>query len=133
MKVIASSFADPQDVKAFRNCKERGGTDQECFKIGDNGIGCWGDDCSQGSGPACALPPDDMIAKWGDTQSAKHKSVRVKANGLEVTALLKDRMPWKKHITNRAGIDLNPDACAALGLHPPIMHPAEWEWYENVA
>src|SRR5947207_12121824 len=38
----ASSFADPADVAAFKRCKERGGSDQDCFKVGDNGIGAWG-------------------------------------------------------------------------------------------
>jgi len=37
-------------------------------------------------------------------------------------------MPWKKNIHNGAGIDLNPDAVRALGLEPPIMVPAKWEW-----
>ena len=41
-KVTASSFADPADVKAFNHCKAQGKTDQECFKVGDNGIGQFG-------------------------------------------------------------------------------------------
>jgi len=41
-KVIASSFADPADVRAFKRCKAQGKTDQECFRVGDNGVGCWG-------------------------------------------------------------------------------------------
>src|SRR5688572_27886450 len=40
----ASSFADPKDVAAFKRCKAQGKTDQQCFRVGDNGIGLWGDD-----------------------------------------------------------------------------------------
>lgn len=123
----ASSFADPKDVAAFRRCKERGGTDQQCFKVGDNGIGCWGDDVT-GATPACALPPDDMISKWGSVLGAKHKGVEVTVDGQTVLCILKDRMPWKKNINNEAIIDLNPGACAALGLDPPIMVKASWKW-----
>lgn len=126
--VKASSFADPKDVAAFRRCKERGGSDQDCFKVGDNGIGCWMDDVTEGHGPSCALPPDDMIEKWGSINDAKHKLVEVEANGKTVTCVLRDRMPWKRNITNGAGIDLNPDAVRALGLEPPIMVNAVWKW-----
>src|SRR5438552_2661074 len=119
-QVRASSFADPADIRSFRHCKSQGKSDQECFKVGDNGFGLWDDDCSAGSGPSCALPPDDMIERWGSIGNARHKPVRVTANGSEVICLLKDRMPWKRHITNGAGIDLNPDAVEALGLRPPI-------------
>ena len=126
--VKASSFADPKDVAAFRRCKERGGTDEDCFKVGDNGIGCWGDDVTEGRGASCALPPDDMIARWGSVDAAKHKLVDVSANGKSVMCVLRDRMPWKKNIHNGAGIDLNPDAVRALGLEPPIMVAASWKW-----
>lgn len=137
-KVKASSFADPADIRAFRHCKEQGKTDDQCFKVGDNGIGCWGDDVSEGHGPACALPPDDMIQKWGSIAAAKHKLVEVtvfppmgiKPEGKygTITCVLRDRMPWKKNIKNGAGIDLNPDAVRALGLEPPIMVSATWRW-----
>jgi len=125
---LASSFADPADVRAFKRCKAEGKSDAECFRVGDNGVGAWGDDCSEGSGPSCALPPDDMIEKWGSVNAARHKPVNVKANGQSVVAITKDRMPWKKNITNKAIIDLNPDAVASLGLKPPIMETASWEW-----
>ena len=127
-KGLASSFADPADVEAFRRCKEQGKSDTLCFKVGDNGIGCWGDDCSEGSGPSCALPPDDMIEKFGSVAAAKHAKVKVSANNQSMICVLKDRMPWKKNITNKAIIDLNPDTVATLGLKPPIMEPATWEW-----
>jgi hypothetical protein len=124
----ASSFADPADVAAFKRCKDRGNSDQECFKVGDNGIGCWDDDVSEGTGTSCAVPPDDMIARWGSVDSAKHRPVEITANGKTIIAVLKDRMPWKKNITNGAVIDLNPDSCRELGVEPPVMINCEWRW-----
>ena len=126
--VIASSFADPADVRAFKRCKDRGGTDYDCFRVGDNGIGCWGDDVSEGSGMSCALPPEDMEEKFGSVASAKHAKVKVILKGTEIVCILKDRMPHKKNIKNGAGIDLNPDAVRACGMEPPILEKAIWQW-----
>jgi len=123
-RVKASSFADPADVAAFRRCKARGGSDQECFKVGDNGIGKWGDDTTADK-PMCALPPEDW-RQFG--KAARGKKVRVMANGREVVCELRDTMPRRANIRNGAGIDLNPAACAALGLRPPVMIPATWQW-----
>lgn len=132
----ASSFADPKDVEAFKKWfsvyKEQGLSDEaatnKAFEKGDNAIGCWDDDTSAGSGPSCAVPPEDMIERWGSVDAAKHRLVEVSANDQSVTCVLKDRMPDRAEITNGAIIDLNPDACAALGLEPPIMASATWRW-----
>jgi len=128
--VKASSFADPADVAAFRKCKGEGGSDTYCFGRGDNGVGKWGDDCAAGSGPACALPPEDW-AIWG--AEARKKQVRVRVLGREVICELRDTMPHRTHITNGAGIDLNPDAVAAFGLRPPLMIAAAWRWPTNTS
>jgi hypothetical protein len=125
--VKASSFADKADVEAFRRCKAQDGSDQDCFLVGDNGIGCWNDDCAEGP-PMCALPPEDMEERWGSVAAAKHKKVMVVANGRIVTCILGDRMPHRENIKNGAGIDLNPAACSALGLKPPIIVKATWRW-----
>lgn len=124
-EVKASSFADPGDIAGFRNCKAQGNSDQFCFGKGDNGIGKWGDDCSEGSGPRVALPPEVWAPLGKDARGAK---VLVKANGREVVCELRDTMPHLANIRNGAGIDLNPDACAALGLNPPVMAKATWQW-----
>ena len=123
-KVKASSFADPVDVAAFKRCKAKGGTDQECFKVGDNGIGKWGDDTT-GPVPMCALPPEDWEHLGSAARGAK---VLVVANKASVVCELRDTMPHKAHIQNGAGIDLNPAAVNALGLRPPIMVDATWQW-----
>lgn len=133
--VQASSFADPADVRSFQRCKATGKSDQECFKAGDNGIGCWGDDTTAAA-PMCALPPDDMLARFGGKgvetataiAKARHARVIVEANGRSVVCLLADRMPWRKNVKNGAGIDLNPAAAAALDLRPPFLVTATWAW-----
>lgn len=123
-KVMASSFADPADVAAFRRCKAQGHTDQYCFGYGDNGVGLWGDDTTANR-PMCALPPEDW-KPFGT--AARGKKVLVKANSREVVCELRDTMPAKENIKNGAGIDLNPAACSALRLTPPVMVAATWQW-----
>lgn len=119
----ASSFADPADVRAFRRCKAQGKSDSECFKVGDNGIGKWGMDTTQPV-PMCALPPED----WQILTHPPGTVVIVEANGQTVRAELQDTMPHRANITNGAIIDLNPAACAALGMEPPLMVKARWRW-----
>lgn len=125
---LCSSFADLADVRAFKRCKATGASDQACFRVGDNGIGCWGDLTAQETDPMCAVPPDDMIMRWGSVDAAKHKKVLVTANGKTITVKLADRMPWKKNIKNGAIIDLNPAAAKELGLKPPFMVNGSWTW-----
>lgn len=131
MKFKASSFADPADIKAFKACKEKGHDDNYCYAFGDNGIGCWSDSVVEGTGPSCAVPPEYMIGKFGSVDAAKHKLIEVHANDKSVTCVLKDRMPHIRHIKNHARIDLNPDAVRLLGLEPPIMIDATWEWLDD--
>lgn len=119
----ASSFADPADIRAFKKCKATGKSDQECFKVGDNGIGKWGDDTTVDR-PMCALPPDDWKA-LGNPRGAK---VLVNIGGQTVVCELRDTMPAKKNIKNGAIIDLNPAAVKAFGLKPPIMVNCAWSW-----
>lgn len=123
--VKASSFADPADVRRFRACKAAGKSDMECFKVGDNGVGCWGDDTTVDRA-MCALPREDWEPLGN--QAARGKKVIVSANGLTIVCELRDTMPRRANIKNGAGIDLNPAACKALGLRPPIMLPATWRW-----
>ena len=124
-KSKAHRFADPADVRAFKKCKERGGTDQECFKVGDNAIGAWGDSTAEGTGPSVALPPEDWQYLGKNARGTK---VEVRYADKTVVALLKDTMPHKANIHNGAGIDMNPDTCRALGLEPPVMTKVSWRW-----
>jgi hypothetical protein len=121
--VIASSFADPADVSAFRRCKAKSGTDQQCFRVGDNGLGKWGDDTTAPR-PMCALPRED----WAHLVQPRGARVHVTIGKRAVICELRDTMPARRFIKNGAGIDLNPEAARQLGLKPPFMVPALWRW-----
>jgi hypothetical protein len=132
-KAQASSFADPADLAAFAKCKREGGyrsngvwhegsSDNHCFEVGDNGIGAWGDHTVEGSGPCVAMRASELIAKWGSTGNGRNKIVRI---------FYKDKtaeFPVKDLLGTPGRVDLNPDACAVLGLKPPVMANIEWEW-----
>ena len=124
--VIASSFADPADIRAFKRCKATGKSDRECFAVGDNGIGKWGDDTT-GPTPMCALPPEDWQHLGAKARGAKVE-VTIIATGRTVICELRDTMPARRNVKNGAGIDLAPGACAALGLRPPFKTAAAWRW-----
>lgn len=119
---IASSFADPEDVEAFKRCKATGKTDQQCFAVGDNGIGVWGDNTAQEAVPMCAIHASDMIEKWGSVNGAKHQKVSCTIKGKTVEMLCADRLGVKGRI------DLNPASLKALGLHPGILEKCQWHW-----
>jgi hypothetical protein len=127
-RVLGSSFADPADISAFKRCKQNGGTDRECFKKGDNAIGLWGDSTAAGTGPSCALPPEIWRPFYN---TARKKRVAVRRGTELVVCELKDTMPQLANISNGAGIDLNPDAGEALGLHPPFLTTVEWKWWDE--
>ncbi len=120
---MASSFADPADIEAFKRCKQRGLSDMACFKEGDNGIGLWGDDTTVDR-PMCALPRED----WAHLIRPEGTLVDVVINNKVVQCELRDTMPAKRHIRNGAVIDLNPAAIRAFGLRPPVMIPCRWSW-----
>ena len=143
-KVWASSFADPEDVRRFRKCQAEGGywnkgkwhpggSDQNCFNVGDNAIGAWQDDCSEGSGPSCALPPEVM--EYYGLKHLDRLLVTHLSTGQSGIVLIKDHMP---HISTleakeRANpnrkpfrIDLNPDACHMLGISIPAEALVTW-------
>jgi hypothetical protein len=127
--VIASSFADPADVAAYRQAIAEGKSEEEALALGDNGIGAWGDDTTSEQQPMCALPPDDWRAKWGSGSIARGKQVEVTYNGQTVIGELRDTMPPKAKITNGAGIDLNPGFASAFGVKQPFMlQNVEWNW-----
>lgn len=121
---LASAFAYHADIVAFRKCKAQGKSDQQCFAVGDNGIGLWGDNTYDTDTPMVALPRED----WESLDNPRGKMVQVTANGRTIVAELRDTMPRKKNITNGAVIDLNPAASKALGLNPPFMVPVVWDW-----
>ena len=122
--VIASTFADPNDVAAFVAAKKRGLSDEQAFKVGDNGVGYWDNNTKAGSGPQCALPPED----WRALPHPYGTHVKVTVGGKTAVAALGDTMPHRADITNGCGLDMNPDLCALLGVKPGGTYPATWEW-----
>jgi hypothetical protein len=126
----ASSFADPADVVAFRKCKATGKSDQECFKVGDNGIGFTGMNCATDKIAICALPPDDWRPRFGVKANAVGAKVAVTVQGVTYIGVLGDTMPAKANIKNGAIIDLNPGFAKLFGLRPPFMVRASWRWVD---
>lgn len=127
--VVASSFANPKDVSDYRKAIAQGKTEGQACKIGDNGVGCWGDNTARDDVTMCALPPEDWVAKWGVGHTARGKKVAVTFNGKTVVGELRDTMPHKAKITNGAGIDLNPGFAKAFGVKPPfLLQGVKWEW-----
>jgi hypothetical protein len=122
ISATASSFADPADVVAFNKCKAQGKTDQQCFKVGDNGIGQFGKITAQDQIPMVAVHADDMIARWGSVIAAAHRPVTVTVNQTTIQATVEDRIGVKGRI------DLNPAASKRLGLTPPFLVPCTWNW-----
>lgn len=121
--VTASSFADLADVRAFKRCKAQGKTDQQCFKVGDNGIGQFGKITAQEDTAMVAVHRDDMIARWGTVLAAAHRPVTVTIGGKTINATVEDRIGVKGRI------DLNPAAAKQLGLTPPFLVPGcVWNW-----
>ena len=127
--VIASSFADPADIAAYKKAIAAGKTEAEALKVGDNGIGKWGDDTTREDVPIWALPPEDWEGKWGKGDTARGKKVAVTYKGKTVIGELRDTMPRKANIKNGAGIDLNPGFAKAFGVRQPFMlKDVTWEW-----
>lgn len=126
-KVEASSFADPADVRRFKNAKARGLSDVEAFKYGDNGIGAWGADTTAPR-PMVALPPEEWSQIGKNPAGAK---VIVRRGAREIVAELQDTMPRIRYIRNGARIDLNPTACVMLGISIPAEAQVEWKWREE--
>src|ERR1041385_4447173 len=125
--VVASSFADPKDVAAYKKAIAEGKTEAEALRIGDNGIGTWGDNTARDDVPMCALPPEDWQAKWGN--NARGRKVSVTYKGKTVIGELRDTMPHKANIKNGAGIDLIPGFAKAFNVKPPFMlKGVQWEW-----
>lgn len=128
IKVTASSFADPGDLKSFWKCKSKGGTDKECFKVGDNGIGFTGVNCADLNTCICALPREVWLEKWGTAGTASGQRVEVRYHDEVYVGIMGDTMPAQRYIRNKAGIDLNPGFQRVMNVAPPFMVPVEWRW-----
>ncbi|MFZ2279293.1 MAG: hypothetical protein WAW39_15985 [Prosthecobacter sp.] len=118
----ASSFADPADLRAFKQCKATGKTDLQCFAVGDNGVGECGVITSQEHTPYVAVHKDFMISRWGSKGAAWLREVEVFANGVTFRAKVGDR------ISARGRIDLNPACLKLINKPAPLKTAAKWRW-----
>ena len=127
--VVATSFADLNDLAAYQKAIAKGKSEAEALKVGDNGIGIWGDKTARDDVAMCALPREDWESKWGVGNAARGKKVSVTYKGKTVVGELQDTMPRKANIRNGAGIDLNPGFAKAFALTPPFtIKDVRWEW-----
>lgn len=122
VKGKASTFADPVDVARFKACKQTGKSDIACSRVGDNGIGQFGDVTAQTLTPFVAVHADYMISRWGSVHAAARRPVLVRIKGKTQEIKVGDR------ISERGRIDLNPAACLLYGIKPPALVDAEWRW-----
>lgn len=123
-QVKASTFADPDDVARFKRCKLTGKTDNECFAVGDNGIGFWEDDTTTEGVAMCALHKSHLEERFGDDwkRLAHNAVVIVDHRGLTVGCKVADTGPPIDRI------DLNPGACARLRIAADSLVSASWRW-----
>lgn len=119
-----SSFADPADIRAFKQCKTTGRSDVSCFNEGDNGIGQFGQITAQDTIPMVAINGEEMKDRWGSIPAAAHRVVLLLCNNIHIEARVEDR------ISAPGRVDLNPAAAKALGLNPPFLTAGEWMWKE---
>src|SRR5262245_42180808 len=111
--VVASSFADPQDVAAYKKAIAQGKTAEEALKVGDNGIGKWETSpvamtyqcapCHERTGSH--THPIHEERKW-PSPTGQRRSV----------GELRDTMRHRANIKNGAGIDLNPGVRSAPAI-----------------
>lgn len=118
----ASSFADPADLASFKKCKTTGKTDVQCFAVGDNGIGQFGDITAQTHTPYVAVHKSFMIARWGSVLASAHRKVELLINGKSHVVIVGDR------ISAPGRIDLNPAAYLLWNLKAPLKIDAQWRW-----
>ena len=135
--IIASSFADPADLAAFKKWykiyRDHGMSDEAATKAalakGDNGIGFTGIFCATDKECLCALPPEEWKSKWKTKTEASGKGVNVTYKGKTVAGKLGDTMPPEGKRLNEALIDFNPGFAKAFGVKPPFMlKGVSWEW-----
>lgn len=114
IRMRATSFADEEDLRRFNRAIQQGKSSREALETGDNGIGAWGKSTVRGTGPCVALSPHVVGFRRGGM-------VRIFFGEKHVDADVRDVAPENV-------IDLNPDACEALGLKPPVSTLVDWIW-----
>lgn len=123
MNARFTSFATYKDLVNYIKCLQAGNSTTFCYRKGDNGVGASGTTTAQAHTPMCALPPSELVKKWGTKRAAFGKKVCCKLLGKEVHCEVQDIGP--------SGVcDLNPAALIALGLNQEteLSTNGTWEW-----
>lgn len=113
-RMLATSFADAEDLRRFNRALLQGQSTREALEVGDNGLGAWGASTVAGTGPCVALSPNTAGFR-------PNRVLRVFYGEKSVDAFVRDIGPSER-------IDLNPDAAAELGLKPPFKVMVDWVW-----
>jgi hypothetical protein len=120
-RLIGTSFADPADLRAYNRSVWNGATPREALNYGDNGLGAWQLSTCADTGPCVALPADIVLSGTGSRNRQPRRLVRVFFEDKFVDCQVRDLSP-------HGIIDLNPDACKALGLKVPLKTSLNWDW-----
>lgn len=110
MNVTLTSFADINDLLVFNKKVRNGMSPKKALAYGDNGLGSTGMSTVLGTGAACA-----MAKPW------QSRMVKVAYGDRSVECEVRDTGP-------KGRCDLNPDACIALGLKPPVKAKGTVTW-----
>lgn len=120
-----TTFATFKDLVGYIKCLIAGGTATKCYLKGDNGVGAWGDTTAQIHTPMCALPPREMVVRFGSSRAARGKMVKVHVPRLHRTVMCECRDKGPNGV-----VDINPAALQELGLpiDSELNETATWEW-----
>lgn len=118
-----TSFATYKDLVGYINCLLAGGSENGCYKKGDNGTGASGKRTAQTSTPMCALPKKAIVDRWGSTRAGWGKNVECSFAGHKIVCEVADIAP--------AGVcDLNPASLIEAGLddETELNVQGTWRW-----
>lgn len=121
---LASTFADPADVRRYREARAAGATESQALAVGDNGVSAYGDDTTSSVDPIVALPPDTP-------GFAHNRFVELTGpDGRSGIARVSEKMPATAKLKGNATIDLNPGAARLIG-HPGGVYPVSWRFIDQ--
>jgi hypothetical protein len=115
---VAAITADPQDLHRYQSARMNGVSHEDALKVGDNGLGTWGDNLASATNPMVELPEGTPGADQG-------RLVRVSGPSGSVIAKVAGLIPQSDG--HNVSIHLNPAAARATG-HPGGLVPVKWEY-----
>lgn len=122
-EALGAITADPQDLHRYMTSRINGASHEEALKVGDHGLGTWGDNLATYKIPMVELPSDTPGIEPG-------RLVKVNGPDGSVIAKLAGVMPPTDQLKQNGtdvGIHVNPAAAMAVG-HSGGVVPLKWEW-----